>query len=236
MARLVTAVLALSFLFIGYPGHLASSPRIALHEEPAGSGKPEDQGQQHAPLAVRGGTSDESPALLSVDVAVDEEFPELAGDSWESDLDDLLEAANALLSPVGVQLAAESVQQWHSDDAIPAISSQLISAERQPNRAPSNIFLAITGQKTAPHDGYVWESQTRAITRFYPERRERSASVIVHETGHLLGAEHHEDDDECTGHGCFMDRAGYAHATEWCNHHLQEIQEFIAWNLGTLET
>jgi hypothetical protein len=149
---------------------------------------------------------------------------------------DLLAAANALMNPIGLNLTAGSVQRWRSDDAVAYISSQLISAERQAERTPSNLFLAITGQRTVSFDGYAVESETRAIVRFYPERREHTASLVAHEVGHLLGAKHHEDDDECTGHGCVMDRSGYASATTWCDHHTQQIREYLTSNLVTFKS
>jgi hypothetical protein len=187
-------------------------------------------------LVIHGGITEGAPARLAVDVAVDEEFVEQAGDGWEAHVNELLAEANALLGPVGLSLAAESIQRWRSDDAVNRISAQLISAENQSDRVPSNLFLAFTGQQTGNRDGYMWESETRAIARFYPERRQRTASVIAHEIGHLLGARHHQDDEECTEQGCIMDQSGFVHATRWCEHHRQVIQEFISESLATIES
>ncbi|MEE9261767.1 MAG: hypothetical protein V3U95_04215, partial [Dehalococcoidia bacterium] len=80
---------------------------------------------------------------------------------------------------------------------------------------------------TVRYDGFARESGSRMIVQFYPEDRKRTHALIAHEVGHLLGVDHHEDEDECTDEGCIMDRRGFAHTTTWCEHHRKVIQENV---------
>lgn len=184
------------------------------------------------------GASAEAPAYVVADVAVDEDFVIQVGDEWKLEIEQTLEAANALLAPVGLRIEMGSIQRWRSaaiENDIPAhvIWTQLKSAEQQADRNPGYLLLAITGQYTPTYDGFALRMGSSVIVRRYQEYPERTAALVLHEVGHLLGAKHHADEEQCAGHGCFMTAEGFAHATDWCDHHREAIQDSIASIMAT---
>ncbi len=56
--------------------------------------------------------------------------------------------------------------------------------------------------------------------------------LIVDEIGHLLGANHHGEDDDCGDEDCVMSYTGYIQTEEWCHHHLEVIEANIASRVG----
>jgi predicted Zn-dependent protease len=56
--------------------------------------------------------------------------------------------------------------------------------------------------------------------------------LIAHEVGHLLGATHHGDDEECGDDECIMAYTGYIRTKDWCQHHLEAIEGNIESRLG----
>jgi predicted Zn-dependent protease len=70
------------------------------------------------------------------------------------------------------------------------------------------------------------------IVRHYPKHPERASILIVHEFGHLLGARHHGEAEECGEEECIMEGSGYILTNEWCHHHLEVIEENIKSRLG----
>ncbi len=184
-------------------------------------------------LIIYPDTWGEASAYILADVAVDEDFMIQGGGEWRTQLLRTLDETNALLSPLGLHIKVHSIQQWHSDDTQHHISILLDSAYQQIERVPGHLFLAITGQRTVRYDGYAEESGSRMGIQFYSDNQGRNSSLISHEIGHLLGARHHKEEEECTEEGCIMDRRGYSHATGWCQHHQQVIKKQIALQLFT---
>jgi hypothetical protein len=228
LAGLATTVLVASLMLYGYPRASPATPAIALHDEPIESRAPGGFAKLPVALLFYPGDAIETSAYVLTDVAVDEDFVNRLGDDWGDELQMTLDGANALLAPVGLTVQTASTQQWRSDDDLYYISSHISSAERQIRRIPGYLFLAITGQDTIKYDGWSQESGSRLIVQFDHNFPRRIHSLIAHEIGHLLGARHHEDEEGCVGDGCIMDGKGYAHATTWCEHHLQLIHDNIA--------
>lgn len=161
------------------------------------------------------------------DLAVDEDFARNVGAGWRAEAHRTLQEASSLLERVGIELAVASTQRWESDDAEDSVVDLLDAADLQTETRAGNLLLVITDQHTVRYDGWAQDSRDRVIVRFNHERTQRNAALIAHEVGHLLGAHHHEDDEECTEGGCIMDERGFAHATEWCDHHAETIQTSI---------
>lgn len=232
LVRLATASLVVSFLLPGYPGILSDDTSTQFHDEPVRAEYGTEIDDYAQEMVFFHEATEEDLVNIPADVVVDEEFVNFANDDWLVELQDTLDGANDVLSAVGVKVKIESVQKWQSDDNIYYISSHLKSAEEQVRRVPGHLFLALIGQHTVRHDGFALESGSRMIVQFYPKDRKRTHALIAHEVGHLLGVDHHEDEEECTGEGCIMDREGYAHAATWCEHHQNIIQENVDSNLA----
>ncbi len=108
----------------------------------------------------------------------------------------------------------------------------MAAAEGQTRREPGNLLIALTADASSRFDGWARREDGAVIVRFYPGHQERAPILIVHEVGHLLGVEHHGQDDECEGEDCIMASAGYINTDEWCHHHLKVIEENIESRLG----
>ena len=176
--------------------------------------------------------SGETLTRLLVDVAVDEEFMEQVGDRWEQHVYEMVASANNLFAGVGLDIEIASVTRWLSDDAVESLATLLGSSEEQVQRGPGRLLLVITCQDTIKYDGWAQNSKNGVIMRFYHDGQEKNAGLIAHEIGHLLGGRHHEDEEDCIEDGCIMDQRGYAHATTWCPHHQEVIEDEIASRLA----
>ncbi|MEE9325313.1 MAG: M12 family metallo-peptidase [Dehalococcoidia bacterium] len=224
---LVLTVLAISLLFFNCSNSLTENPRTSFNDESVESDTAEDFAKLPGDLVFYSDTSGETSVYLLADVAVDEDFVNQIGDGWETQAHRMVEEANAFLSEVDLNIRVASIQQWHSDGTQDSMAGHLSSAEEQIQRAPGHLLLAITCQDTGKTDGLAQKSMSRIIVRFYHECPKCNSVLIAHEVGHLLGAGHHENEEECTEEGCIMDHRGYAHTT-WCQHHKQLIRENIA--------
>lgn len=222
-ARLATVVLAVCLLLLSYPSP-TSLPHQLLHNKPVTS----TEGLSTLSSALALHPTGEDTVEILADVAVDEDFIARVGDNWESRVRQTVARANTLLAQVGVSIRVASLQQWHSDDQEDSITEDLASAERQVKRGPGNLLVAITPQGAVKYDGWAEERLNRIIIHFYEDGELRNSALLAHEVGHVLGAHHHEDEEECTEEGCIMDREGYAHATTWCHHHRNVIREHLA--------
>lgn len=221
------AMLATGLLLLGCQARLPVTNPPPLHDEPAKPKTLEGLPKLPADLVVHRGVLGQESPYLWADLAVDEEFVERAGDSWEDRALRIIQETNAILSPVGLSLKVASIQQWRSDDEEHSMAALLGSAGQQVQREPGRLLLAITCQDTVSYDGWAQESSRRAIVQFYHQDDRRNSALIAHEVAHVLGAKDHEADDDCDGEGCIMDGKGYAHATTWCEHHLSVIQEAV---------
>ncbi len=172
---------------------------------------------------------DSSPiAYVNADIAVDDDFVTLTGSDWRLAAPRLVEGANDLLAAVHLQLKVNGVRQWRSEDAVDAISKHLAAAERQIPSTPGHLFLAIIGRNDFRYDGWARRSEGAAIVEFYADDPLVTHSLIAHEVGHLLGAKHHADDEDCTGDGCLMEQKGYDHLETWCEHHQDVIRDIVS--------
>jgi hypothetical protein len=158
---------------------------------------------------------------------VDEEFAARTGVGLDAVVHRMLAEASELLGEVGLNLRVGSIQRWRSADAAESIAALLASADTQALRLRGRVMLAITGQRSGTYDGWNRRSGASAIVRYYEADRGRVSNLIAQEVAHLLGARHHEAEDECDGDGCIIDRKGFAHAETWCHHHEQAIIDII---------
>lgn len=233
LARLMAGMLVAILLFAAHLPLVLEDPGRSLHDDALKAERTGSPGHSFGDLAFHETTTGDAPVYILADVAVDEEFVAKVGERWQKHLYETLDEVNVLLTPVGLSVKAASAQRWKSDDTWYYVSSHIKSAEQQVQRTPGRVFLALTGQDTVRYDGWARESGNQMIVQFYKENQGRTHSLIAHEIGHLLGASHHEDEERCTEYGCIMDRTGYAHATTWCEHHEQLIQENIASRMAT---
>ena len=181
-------------------------------------------GESPAPLGLLSPPPSEKPHLLLIDIVVDEEFVKDAGGLWKEEVYRQVAGANRLLGEVSVRLGVSSRQTWLSDDAVPYASVLLDLSIEQVAHRRGDVLMVFSGQTAGRYDGYS-RGRASAILVSLNQRDPRlTRSLIAHEIGHLLGAEHHEDDEECHEDGCIMDKRGYVHATEWCDHHRTAIR------------
>ncbi|MBT3942257.1 MAG: hypothetical protein HOF43_06050 [Chloroflexi bacterium] len=167
-------------------------------------------------------------AVVFADVLVDEEFTDRHGSDWRDALDLMIGSANDVLSEVGVQVQVDSISTWHSDDDQAHISRILDGALDEAQRGSDRILLAVTCQDSIRLDGVSRTSRSAVIVRYNHDDWQRNGSLIAHEMGHLLGADHHGADEKCESDGCLMEPSGYANATEWCDDHRDAIGAFVA--------
>lgn len=162
-------------------------------------------------------------AYLVVDVTVDEEFEATVGADWEHGARELVDAANKLFGQLGIAVEVGSLQRWRSDDETMDAPALLTEASAQALRYSDHALLAVTGQAAKPLDGWSRRSRTSAIATYYPYDRAMTAALVAHETGHILGATHHEDGHICENGACIMSRAGFVRADSWCEEHADQI-------------
>ena len=175
---------------------------------------------------------DEGSTYLLADIAVDEDFIAQVGKGWEPYVYQAVDDANYLLEPVGMRIVAASIQRWHSDDEEESLAAHLSSAEQQVRHNLGRLLIVITSQDTVKFDGWAVAARDRVGVQFYLYDPQRSVALIAHEVGHILGARHHEEEEECTSDGCIMNRSGHAHLTSWCEHHQHLIRENVASKLA----
>lgn len=167
-------------------------------------------------------------ATVFADVAVDEEFIERHGSDWLDALDLALDSANSVLKEVGVRVEMVSLSTWESNDKQAHMSRILDGVLAVTRRGPGRLLLAITCQDSVRFDGIARASNAAVVIRYNHDGWQRTGSLIAHEVAHLLGADHHREDEECESDGCVMEPAGYAHATEWCDEHREVIRAYLA--------
>ncbi len=165
---------------------------------------------------------------IFADVVIDEEFTERHGVDWEDTLALMLNSANDVLKPIGVRIEMVSLSTLESSDDQTHMSQILDGALHDAQRGVDRILLAVTCQDSVRLDGVARESESAVIVRYNHDEWQRNGSLIAHEVGHLLGAEHHPVGEKCESDGCLMEPAGYVHATEWCDDHRDDIGALLA--------
>ena len=109
------------------------------------------------------------------------------------------------MAQVGLGITVASVRQRRSDEREESIAALLEAAALGADTRPGNVLLAITDQHTVKYDGWAQTREARFTARFDHNDKQRNASLIAHELGHLLWTRHHDYDDDCTGDVTPMD-------------------------------
>ncbi len=230
---LAAVLLVTTLIFLSYPGASTGPTSGSLHDHPSDSGSDATASNLRGVLVNPGDGPGGSLVHIEADVAVDDDFVGRMGSDWLDEVDETVDGANRLLEKVGVRIDVASVQRWRSDETEVSSSALLASAVAQVQGVPGRLLLAITSQDTVKYDGWADVPGGRVLSHFYHQGKRRNHALIAHEVGHVLGARHHENEDECTEDGCIMDEAGYAHADTWCEHHERAIRQHIATILQT---
>lgn len=213
-----TALVAVSVLTPGY-----RAPLDRLHGDDTAHAV---DGLTSGVLKVHRDAGTNALPYLTVDVAVDEDFIQTVGSTWRVEAIRIVDESRVLLAEVGVDVRVASVQVWRSDEGA-SVTDLMHAFPEQVHSTDGNLLLAITGQYMGSYDGWAQRSSGALIAHYYSRRPHNTVALLAHEVGHLLGAEHHASEDECTGDGCVMDREGFVHADDWCDHHLEVIQETL---------
>lgn len=239
MRKLTTGLAALalvgSLLSVGDSGILSKSSSGLSHDETVELEDLTKSGDTSGPLVFYQDAATQSLAYVRTDVVVDEEFVHQMGEDWENRVREMALDVNSVTGQVGLNLVIVSIQRWRSDDSQDSLAALLEAAERDSSRGSGNLLLVITCQDASRYDGFSQPSRGRVIVQYYHKEQRRNSTLIAHEVGHVLGVKHHEQEEECDGAGCIMDRRGYAHAMQWCQHHKEQIQKSIAMALNSDE-
>ena len=102
----------------------------------------------------------------------------------------------------------------------------LDEALEQIGHPTSAAIIVLTNQEIheqPDYDGWAASRIPAVIVKAREPSRPTFASLVAHEFGHVLGADHHVDDHECTEGGCLLEFRGYAHGYRWCNDHRDVI-------------
>lgn len=166
------------------------------------------------------------------DVTVDPSFIERSDINWKGQVRQMFQNVNLILEPVHIKIEVASLQTWEPNQTFTHISQRLSAAEEQAQRQPGSLLIAITSDAASRFDGLARRDGGALIVRHYANHPERGPMLIVHEFGHLLGANHHGEDDDCGDDECIMASTGYIRTNEWCHHHLEVIEENMEARLG----
>lgn len=189
-------------------------------------------GEEHGgPFADLSITLRDGVYLIEADIVADEQFIEHFGTEWVKEIDSIIHEGNLLLGELGVRVSVRSIETWESPEMEWSPSEIVVSAKES---APDSgrLLIAFTSQTGRRADGFASYQYAAIALSHSGGSVSLGGTLLAHELGHLLGAGHHKDEEECDEEGCIMEAHGYDHADSWCDHHV----EIMADTLTTLST
>jgi Metallo-peptidase family M12 len=132
------------------------------------------------------------PITYTITIAADEELI-AAHPDWEEKMKSSIQAASStFLNNFGIQFAVSDVVTWDSDDSINDLDNILKETMRDVNPGNGDIVVSWTGQDVKPifhfyiHQGAAIFKGRHLIVR--------TPEAVLHEIGHLFGAEDYPPD------------------------------------------
>lgn len=160
------------------------------------------------------------PNVISLTVAVDEEWLRLFGSDAEQQARRVVEASAAYLRPADIDLRFAAMETWTSDDDGGSLHGLLEALELSGSPAEADMVVGLTaGQYAGKVDGVARPRQPYVVIKHHPRYPERDAYVLTHEIGHVLGLDHHA----CPDGRCFMADHKYDLQEHWCSDHLDVL-------------
>ncbi len=161
------------------------------------------------------------PHIISLTVAVDEEWLRMFGPDAERQARRVVELSAVHMRPAEIDLRFAALETWTSDDDSVSLHGFLDTLERSRILGEADMVLALTAGRYADKaDGVARPRQPYVVVRHHPDHPERDAYVLSHEIGHVLGLDHHA----CPDGRCFMADHQYDLREHWCPDHLEVLR------------
>lgn len=161
------------------------------------------------------------PHVISVTVAVDEEWRRTFDRDAERQARRVVELSALHLRPAGIHLRFSALTTWTSDDGSVTLHGLLDMLESSRRADGAGIILGLTaGRYAGKVDGVARPRRPYVVVKHHPRHLQRDAYVLTHEIGHILGLRHHA----CPDGRCFMADHQYDQREHWCSEHLEVLR------------
>ena len=157
------------------------------------------------------------PYTVRVDLVVDQQWRDLYGADSVLESQDVVNQAQQLLAPAGIQLQVVSQDTWAHDTSATTIQQLYRQLLGSRSSKGADMTVALAAGYKGPEGGFAGSDQRHTLIKHHPYRTDRDALILTHEVGHALGLDHHN----CTHLLCIMSSHDYDDKRHFCPEHLQ---------------